>query len=242
MTQEQIKLNQTALNAILIGKITPLKVDGSFGALTFAAEELFLEQLKQIYDDKDYYPCLDGLHAVRMDDTYTNTFSDWFFCYDTTANNQIKFFPASTKPGTVAVWKKAFEWIMGKQGVAVLKEAQILNFWTIQGAWWSGLPFLWQVINCIIYRDNNTDGFISRVVEHFGNFGINGHSWKGWTALFVSYWKDAIRKIGVALSEGCQVTPEQYWLIIIAILQLNNPDNKVHYTLIHFNDFNEVTA
>lgn len=242
MTQEQIKLNQTALNAILIGKIVPLKVDGDFGALTLAAEKLFLAHQRKVYEDKDYLPCVEGLHAVRMDDTYTNTFSDWFFCFDSTSNNQIKFFPASTKPGTVAVWKKAFEWIMGKQGVAVLKEAQILNFWSIQAAYWSGLRFLLQIANCIIFRDNNTDGVILRIVEHFGLFGINGHSWTGWRALVVSYWKDITRKIGVALSEGCQVTAEQYWLVIIEIIIKNNRDNRVDYTLTHFNDFKEIPS
>lgn len=240
MTEEQVKLNQTALNAILIGKIVPLNVDGDFGALTLAAENLFLALMGKVYKGKGYISAIEGLHAIRMDDTYTNTFSDWFFCFEN--YKQIKFFPASTKPGTVAVWKKAFEWIMGKQGVAVLKEAQILNFWSIQSAYWSGLRFLLQVIACVIFRDNNTDGVILRTVEHYGLFGINGHSWTGWRALVVSYWKDAIRKIGVALSEGCQVTVEQYWVIIIEIIIRNNRDNRVDFTLTHFNDFKEIPS
>ena len=237
MTYDQTILNQNALNAILIGKIEPLKVDGNFGEKTKNAETLFLRYLGNIFLKKQYKPCLEGLHAVRMDDNYTNVFSDWFFCFDLAENKQIKFFPASTKPGTTAVWKNAFAWIMGKQGVACLKESQILNFWSIQGAWWSGLPFLNQKAECTIYRDNNTDSVILRTVEHTGQFGINGHSWAGWRGLVVSYWKDAIRKIGVALSEGCQVTPQQFWDVLFPTIQKNNPNGLVDYTLVHLKDF-----
>jgi hypothetical protein len=143
--------------------------------------------------------------------------------------------PASTKPGTVAVWKKGLEWIMGKQGVAVLSEGQHLKMWSRQGAWWSGLKFWWQrkEVDVVIFRDRIVDNKIDREQTHKGQFGINGHSWKGWIGLVVSYWKDVVRKIGVSLSEGCIVAQEQYWIWYEEDIAKKNPDGLITCNLIN---------
>ncbi len=227
------KETQACLNVVFGERLV---VDGIVGEKTLSAKRRAIDKLLSLCIKKgwDRTEFINGVIAVRVDDNYTNTFSDYLIYLKPDLTDMYAI-PASTKPGTVAVWKKGLEWIMGKQGVAVLKEGQIKKMWSKQGAWWSGLDFYWQrkEVDVEIYRDNIVDNKIDRHQIHKGQFGINGHSWKGWLSAIVSYWKDAIRKIGVSLSEGCIVAQASYWVEYEKDTTLKNKDKLISCNLLN---------
>lgn len=220
-----VKTIQEFLNFALKNKIEPLTTDGISGHKTQAAINIFIDSLKSTYDRLGYKWSTDyNLVGYRTDNTYTDAFSDYLILQ---TKGTIMVWNFSTKPGRSSVMKNIALWVQGRNGVAVLKEGQYLKMWTIQSGWWSGRPFLFQTGTCDIYRDPNTDGLINREVIQSGLFGINGHTWIGFSANFVGN-----------LSEGCQVAKEVDWLNFLGIL--SDADGVVDYTLLNHEQFTGV--
>lgn len=194
-----------------------LIVDGRIGAKTNAAIQRAVGKLSNYYATNGYKWEQLNLIGIRTSDSYTDRFTDYFLLI---AEGTMWCYPMSTKPSVSSVWENAKKWIMGKQGVAVLKEGQ----WeyTLQSAWWSGLPFLYQSKPVTIFRDSNTNGDIDRDVEHVGLFGINLHSWIGF--MYNTLYN---------LSQGCQVFRSDVWQEAYPLIQKYNPDGVTLYTLIN---------
>jgi hypothetical protein len=229
------KETQTFLNTVFKENLV---TDGIEGRLTIEAKQRAINKLFFICDAKkwDRLEFIKGLTAIRVGDTYTNEFTDWAICFNNTGTDFYAI-PCSTKPGTVAVIKKGVENIMGKVGVAVLTEGQHKRIWSRQGAWWSGLPFYYQIAPVKIFRDNIVDTKIDRHQIQEGMFGINAHSWKNgswlWNITTVSYWTNLPRKIGVSLSEGCIVAQAMYWIPYEQDTTKKNTDGIISCTIIN---------
>jgi hypothetical protein len=214
--------NQKALNEIINAG---LLVDGVYGVKTKIAEDNFLIKLNNIIGRKGY-----GLHdfqpvGIRMNDSYTDKFSDWLFMK--TPNN-LFFIPMSTKPAS---------FLESERAVAVLKEGFYQNTWQYSNSGWTKMPYFQQVKEVAIYRDNFKDLSITRTAPVVkGLFGINAHSWLGWVQNMLWY-KSTSRN--VALSEGCQVAMANDWkLFIDEINRKYVVGDLITYTLIHKEDFN----
>lgn len=213
--------NQRALNEIINAG---LDVDGDYGSLTKMAEDKFLVKLNAAlmkYHDKyvDFQPI-----GIRMNDSYTDKFTDWLFMKTPT---NLFFIPISTKPASYLESEKA---------VAVLKEGFYPNTWQYMNSGWSKLPYFQQVKSVNIYRDNFKDLSITRTAPVVnGLFGINLHSWGSWLQNIVWYKST---NGNVSLSHGCNVCKADDWQLF-----LNEINRKyvlgdlISYTLIHKQNF-----
>jgi hypothetical protein len=210
------------------------EIDGVIGNLTIAAKQRMATYLMNKYNSNGY-SINDSYFfgAIRMDENYTNGFTDWGFIA-TKGFQDVILFPMSTKPGIGAV--KNPPTVAGKKGVAVLKEGQ--HLFLMNTAWWSGLPFLAEIPPFTMFRDYNLDTVIDRSLEQrdgtpeFPSAGINIHSWIGWISKVVSILKSNGQYVN--LSEGCQVTTADIWVAVYEYLKLFNTP-KILYTLFNRN-------
>jgi hypothetical protein len=171
--------------------------------------------LKAYYDSKGYTWNDNGIIGMRMSDTYTDEYSDYFILY---ANGTPIAISGSTKPGSY--------FLNLKQG-GTMKEGQYLEMWQQGTTTWSGRRYLQQVRTCTFYRDYSQLGYIDRnsTVES-GLVGCNFHSWKN---------------IGESqkvfnVSEMCQVQDEvenDAAFVQIDLMPIKDYD----YTLINIADF-----
>lgn len=219
-----------------------LAIDGVAGEQTLKVQKIFKNKYLALLQKLNFEFLERGLHAIRMNDEYNDVVDDYFFVF---VNGLPYFVPGATKPAKMhAIYNYAM-WALGKQGVAcMVAPQQIKKIWKLantesRGSVWSGLPFLWQdgtTASCALWRDKNADKFISKTDVHITAFaGINGHSWKGWTLNILAYWSK--QKALIALTKGCQVTLEHYWLMIQSLLWQNNPDGFCDYTLTEIGDY-----
>lgn len=230
--KERIVLLQQALNALNTKQV---KVDGIYGTKeTQPTEKEMILRLKNYFKNKGWRWNKLNTIGIRIDDVYTNLFTDYLFLV---SDSRIEVFPFSTKPGIQAVYKNAKATILGKQGVLCLKEDENYeDIYKLQGAWWSGLEFWWQCKGGMKgYRDNDYDTVIDKHTIHTdtenGQFKANLHSWKGWFSHVVSYVGYGGQKI--SLSEGCQVMQEQHYTLANSLMKAGNPNNYMDYTLLH---------
>lgn len=255
------KFLQKALNQIFDGQL--LKVNGSYeelkedgiigiksqiaiyGGKNFKNGQM-IESIGAINLLKDTFQTLAydwdsdfNLIGVRMDDVYTDGFTDILIIY---IHGTLLAFPFSTKPGLWSVYNNKNKSVDGVKGVLVLKEGQYRDTYNLQGAWWSGLPFLWQRKPIQCFRDSKGGKTIDRSViqndvAFFKKFGYyfqaNIHSWVGWTAKVLSWWHWLNGKQGGSITEGCQVADATAWGVIVPHIRKGDADGWLTYTLLH---------
>jgi len=210
---------QSALN-VLLGK--SLVVDGVLGGESKKAIQELTTKLGGIMQRKGYSPVLSRtLVGIRMDDTYTNKFTDYGILF---SGETCLIFPMSTKAGFSYVKNK--QYIDGVKGCACLVEGQYKGIWQYRSDGWSGDPYLMQVKPVNIYRDADMDDTITHGQIFTGLYGINFHSWKGFLANMVQN-----------LSAGCQVMQEDYLMALMPYLKEMSAQGNIDYTLIHHKDF-----
>lgn len=232
---QAIKSTQKGLNEILH---LMLKEDGQYGDKThIAAIKLDSKVYKAC--DRFGYPFTDNMIiGLRMNDQYTNLFTDWLLIK---IGVRYTILPFSTKPGIGAVITP--NEVDGVKGVACLKEGYNKAMYKYRNNGWSGLEHLHQIEPVTVIRDNNYDKSIDRSVTQTGLFGINFHSWYNstkkwyWNLPVVSYY---VRGKYSNLSEGCQVmvadVHEEAFELIKANWDLNEP---IDYYLFHINNINQ---
>ncbi len=223
---KNVKFNQQALNEILGAN---LLVDGVDGPQTKLAEDRFKQILTNLFLKKSFSVNSNstGMIGIRMNDSYTDKFTDWgLLIFD--AGAELIFFPMSTKPATGAE---------SDADVACLKEGQYVNAFQYSNTGWSKLPFFQQVKPVSIYRDTFVDCRLDRnATVQTGLFGINLHSWLNWMQNIL--WYKSLNR-NICLSEGCQVAQADVWLNLV----LKNINRRftvgdfMSYTLIHLADF-----
>ncbi|HXP52194.1 MAG TPA: hypothetical protein VN922_19715 [Bacteroidia bacterium] len=196
--------------------------DGIDGANTLQAENKLLAKLKSIFAAKNYTWHINNLIGIRMDDNYTNQFTD--YCIITTVDKLIAF-PISTKPG-----KSYLDKPENAAGCACLKEGQYIDMWKFIDAFggWSGDPYMQQNKPCNVYRELHPGPSINRNAKiDTGIFGVNFHTWKNFNGNLVQN-----------LSAGCQVMNENVLVVeVLPYLELVFTGVPVTYTLLHKNDF-----
>ena len=224
--------SQKAFNEILR---LQLKEDGIYGEKTHIAAIKLDSLLYKLCRDKGYPYEENMIVGIRMNDQYTNLFTDWLVIK---THNVLELVPFSTKPGIGAVITP--HEVDGVKGVACLAEGYYRNVYRYRNNGWSGLEHLHQVEPVSVIRDNNYDKIINRKVYQTGLFGINFHSW--YNASNKWYWNIPVVSTIVRgkysnLSEGCQVMTadvhEKVFVKIKATWDLNAP---IDYYLIHINE------
>lgn len=207
---------QECCNAILKTQLDP---DGVIGSKSSAVIKELYTKIRMEFNKLGYEWHHMNFLAVRMDDKYTNQFTDWGII---TKGESVICFPMSTKPGWSYVKNK--QYIAEKKGVAVLKEGNYPNMWVKGKTAWTGKPYLQQKANCIVYRDTDMDEEIDRMLYFSGNFGINYHTWKNFVSTLIQN-----------LSAGCQVDKsdihDMVWPYIELALECQGGD--LDFTLIH---------
>lgn len=197
-------------------------IDGVMGPLTQLAITDMLTKISKVFNDKKYVSSGDyELIGIRMDDAYTNQFTDWGVIVH---GNSLSMFPMSSKPGAQYFLNE--QYIDSVKGCACLVEGQYPHVWRLSNTGWSKMPFLAQVAPVTVYRDSDRDYMLDRVGMNTGMFGINFHSWAGFFMNFVQN-----------LSAGCQVTQADVHDMIWPYIELMAKSGDITYTLLHFNDF-----
>lgn len=224
INSELTKLTQQGLNALVNAD---LPITGNYLQLTKAAAKKFTDKLHKHYLNKKFtWDSIGNFGSIRMDDAIDNEFSDWG--YMVLPDNQVILWPISTLPGLLYMQRKD---TLG----GIVKEGQYDCF-TIQKAWWSGLPFLLQTSTLDFYRDVNMDGRVNRDKVFSGIFGFNYHSYKNskwsWDIPLVS------DKAAGVLSKGCQVIQAKIHALMWSYVEelASRRTWKVRYTLIHFDE------
>lgn len=170
------------------------------------------EQIKRVFARKKYKFFENGdynlnIILVRKDDVFTDKFTDLLLLvYKEKGQFVIKEFNATTKAGRYGVQNPIT--VNGITGVAVLKEGQYLGayqFVNSSANKWKA-PYFKQIKPITVYRDADKDGFIDRVKEQTGIFGIQGHQMGAGNVIY--NW-----------SIGCWGTPLKQWRQITAIAQ-----------------------
>ncbi|MGL4781592.1 MAG: hypothetical protein ACRCXN_12305, partial [Bacteroidales bacterium] len=196
--------------------------------IIIALQRLRAEFAKRLWKWEDF-----NFIGIRTDNDFDDTFEDWFVLtvYDT-----LIAVPCSTVAGVTSVWKYMNLWVNGKTGVGTIKSNQQIDYLLVEpddkelikkfGSWWTnwtgdiargvkGKGFLYQDTPIDIRRGAIQDGgkwlidMTSLIPNSVGN-GMNVHTW-------VNFWGWIVGN----LSEGCQVTREEYWNIIFPILVKN---------------------
>lgn len=229
---------QKFLNWLLKDKIEPLTEDGIIGGKTNNAISLAISKLKQDFNDR----CWDwnnnfNFIGIRTDNDFDDKFEDWFVLY---AYNTIVAFPCSTVAGVTSIYKYVNLWINGRKGVGTIKSNQQIDYLLVESTdktffnpyWTGGLGFLYQdkpidIYRGAVYQNNKwVIDTLNLVLQSSGN-GMNVHSWFGFALWIVGN-----------LSEGCQVTREEFWKIIFNILVANakvvNGQKRITYSLIQY--------
>lgn len=202
---------QQACNYLLTAQIG---VDGIIGNESMRSINLLLAKLRRKFVAEGWEWKEQNFIAIRMDDNYTNQFTDWGII---TKNESLIAFPMSTKPGWGYVKNK--QYIAGKKGVACLAPGQYVNMWERGKSSWTGKPYLQQITPVVVYRDPDMDDEVDKDLSEKGLFGINFHSWKNFLSTLVG-----------KLSAGCQVVKSD----ILDMIWPYIPEGKITYTLINF--------
>lgn len=229
-----VKSTQDGFNSILnLG----IESDGILGAETNLAKDVFIKWLHgKMLSQKYIWNSTGNLIGIRMNDTYTNGFTDWGVI---TLKNDCICFRMSTKPGIGKVLNPPT--VAGVKGVAVMKEGQYLDLYKLNGPWWSGMDFLLQEGAVIAYRDFDLNDTISRAVEQTDQtlgyrFSLNFHSYKNskwsWNLPVLSYLRPD--KTYSNLSEGCQVVTAETMGLIMPYLKELGKQGRIAYTLLNF--------
>lgn len=215
-----VETTQQACDALINSGID---TDNNEGKLTDAAIAKLLQKLKDIFAAKGYVWSTNNLIGIRMDDTFTNQFSDFGII---TMGDKLFAFPMSTKPGRY--------WLLHPEeaaGCGCLLEGQYKGMWQFHNTTtgWSGEPYMQQVANCTFIRqlNKNIGDSINRTITPItGMFGCNFHTWKGDNASIVGN-----------LSAACQVM--QMNIEVDEVLPyLTNAFVGINtYTLLHKNMF-----
>lgn len=227
---------QKGINSILKKNIDE---DGDLGPQSIGAKAELAAWVRERFTKLGYtWNPINNLIGVRMDDTYTNHFSD--FCIITIGYSDCVIVPMSTKPGIGKVLNPPT--VAGVKGVAVMKEGQYLDLYELNSAWWSGMPFLLQVGAVECYRDSNLDLQITRTSTVMSDkdlgyrFKLNFHSFKNttikwsWNLDVLSYLKPD--KTYSNLTEGCQVTKVSHLELILPYLNNLSKYERIPYTLL----------
>jgi len=215
---------QQFLNAVMGSNLVE---DGVLGNLSQAAINDFISKTSLIFASKGYEVSPYNLMAVRTNDTFTDTFSDWMVIFY--PNNLIAV-PCSTKPGSYYIAKPE-----NKEGTAVVKEGQYKKVWKLvkntgllSNFWTGSKYYLQQVAPITIFRDFNKDGKLDRVKEVSGLFGIFCHSWKNFFGFRV-----------YNLSAGCQVLREDELICLQTYIEImQREQGLITYTLLSLQDYN----
>lgn len=193
---------QVFLNYYLKGEITPLVVDGIIGRMSNAAIKLAINKLVNLFQQKQYRWNTTNLIAIRTNDIFTNSATDWFILVE---GNSLIAVPCTTKAGRFWVYNPITTG--GITGTANLVENQYRDTYRFvtSSNWrtlWLQTPYFHQIRPVTVYRDNTRDNKLDRIQEHTGLFGINIHT-GGWNSI-IDKW-----------SAGCIVIPRKYWLPLL---------------------------
>jgi hypothetical protein len=222
-----MRLLQRGLNQLLGNKIVPLVEDGIVGKNTRNATKVLRQETVSRMERKGYVIDKSGTEIVGIRlGAFTNTFKDVGLII---IGEQEYAFPMSTVAGLYGKGNVMNpNWIDGVYGVGVIKEGQYLDCYNLQGPWWSGENFLYQIRNMDFYRDGDLDTEIDRNQVYTGIKGFNFHSWARFEA-------DEVNN----LSQGCQVTIVSVWNEIVEPLlyKLHEAQGDITYTLLHLDDF-----
>lgn len=225
-----------------------LLVDGVQGNKTNNAIEIAINKLKNKFSKENLiWDNSFNFIGLRTSNKITDRYDDWFILYYA---KTLVAFPASTKSGKPAIMKYWNRFIKGIRGFGTIKENQQIDYLLVRGtnsgwsSWTGGLGFLFQDRKIQIYRDPNTDNIIdTSVFVTSENDGFNVHSWKNVNAFPSNPPILGTRATSMNLpnavsniSEGCQVTLENYWNRLFVILKNNSRnvkgEERITYTII----------
>jgi hypothetical protein len=201
-----------------------ISTDGDIGQASVGAEQKLIAKLQSIFTSKNYTWGANNLIGVRMDDIFTDQFTDIGIIV---MGANLYAFPMSTKPGSY--WLTHAD-TGAANGCACVLEGQYHNMWQwhdVVGGW-SGEPYCQQIANTTVIRQKNkTAGMsIDRTVTPIsGIFGINFHTWGTYNGPTVGN-----------LSAGCQVMDSSV-LVDELVVYMNQFANPITYTLLHKNMF-----
>lgn len=154
--------------------------------------------------------------GFRTNDDYDDAYSD---CFLILKDDAITCISGCTKRGKY--------WLDLKKG-CTQKEGQIKGMWAVGNTPWSGDPYLQQVRECTVYRDESGLDHIDRdSPQETGLFGINFHSWKGIGE------NPKVNNV----SEGCQVMNEEEDKEAFAVIDTFEDKQNIDYTLIFTPNF-----
>lgn len=226
-------LLQKGLNKLIGNKLIELLVeDGIIGNKSRFAFNILRKEIESIFKRKNYHWRQDSnLVAIRLKTDrqykFSNRFVDIGFI---TVGNETYCFEMSTVAGLYGVGNVLSpNWIDGVFGVGVVKENQYPKAYSLQGNWWTGYNFLFQIADFEFYRDGNLNDVLDRGTIYKGKKGFNFHSWLNFASKFVNN-----------LSQGCMVTDAKTWLNIV-LPQLERlatlQNNQIDFTLLNEDDF-----
>lgn len=179
-----------------------LVLDGIIGTRSIAESKKAINKLKETFKEKSYTWTNINLIAIRTDDVFTNSTTDWFLIVKETGLIAV---PCTTKAGNYWIYNPITTG--GITGTANLVENQYKDTYQFitSSNWrslWLQTPYFQQIKPVTVYRDNTRDSKLDRIQEHTGLFGINIHT-GGWNNI-VDKW-----------SAGCIVIPRKYWLSLL---------------------------
>lgn len=187
-----------------------------------------IDALKHIFTKKGYiWDNAINIIGVRNKATskLTNKFDDKLYvAYKESGVWKLKEYVITTDAGSYYVKKK----LINVKGVAILKEGQYLNTYSVRLHQNKYLALCQTYKNVVVYRDKDKDDEYDFVSEESGMFGINIHK-AGKNSSSVENW-----------SAGCQVFQREadfndFMSIVQNYKKLKN--NVYTYTLINTFDF-----
>ena len=189
-------------------------IDDLLPILGFENTSDLIAGLKAYFLQQQYVWKDEQIIGFRMDDTYTDTCSDWFVIMN---GGNVVAVQGSTKPGSY--------WLNLKTG-GTLKEGQIIGMWVVGKTDWSRLPYLQEVQPSTCYRDHSLLGTIDRAApQATGQWGCNFHSWAN---------IGENQHVG-NLSEMCMVTDPAENTAAFAVI--NTMTEPINFTLIFTSAF-----
>lgn len=213
-----------------INRNTTRGIDGVQGAMTNAAIAQVLTKLEKKFKQENLkWNDKFNFIGIRTDNDLDNSFDDWFVI---TINGTLIAYPASTVSGIPGIAKYFNRTINNVSGVGTIKGNQQIDYLLVAGKnngwanWTGGLGFLFQDKGISVHRGaikvNGNWETNTNVLLHNQFGGFNVHSWIG-------YFLNTVNN----LSEGCQVTKQNYWIHLFPILQKNTINGRIVYTLIN---------
>lgn len=144
---------------------------------------------------------------VRTSDKFTDKYTDiLYIAYrDGNLREQVFTAPCSTKAGSYYVRNPITH--LGIKGTAVMVDGYQYTYQFINNNSWLNTPYLKQIEPIKVWRDGEVDNDIDEKNIQTGIFGVNCHT------------AGAVQGIIYNWSAGCLVTPKEYWLQVIGLLQ-----------------------